>query len=156
MIKTEIFCPSCLKVDYEVLATTLYRCNKCGEEFSYDDYEHEELRQKISSICSAMQATEEKPIRCDSENDMELHINGIYEEVQEISEAEKPQVVSVFHDQQCVVWVRFKDPVLIATDGSIITDDGLIELDALITVSLKQILEWLEKNLDIKALGSLY
>lgn len=153
MEESKMFCPICLEEDYEVLATALYRCNKCGHEFDYDDYEHEELRQRISSVCSALEATEEKPINCELENAMELHISGIYEEAQGLSEAEKPQVSVVFQDDTGIVWVGFKDNVLLDANGYVITDDGIIELDSLITTSLREILSWLEENYRIETLG---
>ena len=96
--------------------------------------EHEILRRKVSAICSAVYATEEHPIDCTG-FDMELHVD-LYEVSQGLRESEKPQVLSVFHDPECIVWIE--------TDS-----DGIIELDDILTDSIREILMYLEENLNV-------
>ena len=96
--------------------------------------EHEILRRKVSAICSAVYATEEHPIDC-SGFDEELHVD-LYEISQDLRESEKPQVLSVFHDPECIVWIK--------TDS-----DGIIELDDILTDSIREILMYLEENLNM-------
>lgn len=97
--------------------------------------EHELLRQKISAICSAVYATEEHPIDC-SGFDTELHVD-LYEVAQGLSEMMKPQLLSVFQDSEGIVWIT--------TDFS----DEPIELDDILTDSIKEILMYLEENLNV-------
>ena len=97
--------------------------------------EHELLRQKISAICSAVYATEEHPIDC-SGFDTELHID-LDEVAQGLSEMMKPQLLSVFQDSEGIVWIT--------TDFS----DDSIELDDILTDSIKEILMYLEENLNV-------
>lgn len=96
------FCPHCGSESIEVWGTDRYECKECGEYFDYDNMEHEDLRQRISSVCSALFATEENPINCVREDVMELHIedNGGGEVAQGLSEFEKPQVESIFQDNE--------------------------------------------------------
>ena len=112
-----------------------YHCPNCEYDFSDEDVEHELLRQKVSSICSALEATEEHPIDC-SNFDMELHID-LDEVAQGLSEMEKPQLLSVFQDSEGIVWI--------------ITDfnDEPIELDSILTDSIREILVYLEENLNV-------
>jgi len=95
---------------------------------------HEELRQKVSSICSAFEATENSPIDCTKPE--YLHIDGL-------SKIGKSQILSVFQDYEGIVWIT--------SDCA----DEPIELDYIPTDSIKEILDWLEKNLSIKAFGPL-
>lgn len=105
-----------------------------------DPQEHENLRQKISSLCSAYGAEhgEGTPIDC-TVGSTDLIIGE--DESQGLSDAEKPHVTSVFQDQEGILWITigdYKDP---------------LELDNLSTSDLKTILEWIEKEYNYKALG---
>ena len=96
---------------------------------------HERLRRKISSVCSALYATEESPIKCDGEEHIMLTIG--HDEAMGLSELELPQVTEIFHDHEAIVWVR------------ILGEDEPIELDELPTSDLEDILKWLEEELHI-------
>ena len=137
MKETDV-CPYCGSKNWEYMGDEYepqeYHCHECDCWFGEEDCEREQLRHKISAFCSAMHATEENPIVCDREDAMELHIEGYTEHAQGLSESEKPQVVSVFHDYEGVVWARVKyesEPI----DLSEIT----------VTDSLREILNWLEE-----------
>ena len=132
-------CPFCGEEETIVVSGNSYHCNCCERNFTIDDFKHEILRQKISSICSAEFATEENPISCVSDDVMELHIEGIDEEAQGLSESEKPQVTNIFLDGEGIVWATI--------------DGDVIDIDDLLTISLEEILEWLEDELSIKAVG---
>lgn len=106
--------------------------------YAKKEAEHEALRRRLSAACSYFDATEEKPLNCDVENGVQLHIQGIDEEAQGLSEAEKPQVTGVFHDPEGIVWVTIKyynEP---------------IEADNLLNVSLQQILDWISEKFQMK------
>ena len=92
---------------------------------------HEKLRRKISSVCSALYATEKSPIKCD----MMLTIG--HDEAMGLSELELPQVTEIFHDHEAIVWVK------------ILGADEPRELDELTTSDLEDILNWLEEELHI-------
>jgi hypothetical protein len=84
-------------------------------------------------------ANEDNPLLCILEDAMELHIEGIDESAQGLSEAEKPLVSNIFEDSTNVVWATI--------------DGEIIEIDSLLTESLAEILEWLEENYDIQTHG---
>jgi len=96
---------------------------------------HERLRRKISSVCSALYATEETPINCNREDCTMLTIG--HDEAMGLSELELPQVTEIFHDHEAIVWVR------------ILGEDEPIELDDLPTSDLEDILNWLGEELNI-------
>ena len=112
-----------------------YHCPECDRHFSDEDAEHEILRRKVSAICSAVYATEKHPIDC-SRFDMELHID-IHEVSQGLSEVEKPQVLTIFQDTEGIVWI------------TIDFMDEPIELDSILTDSIREILQYLEENLNV-------
>ena len=137
VIKT---CPFCgcerVVIDREDDYQYYYHCPECEYDFSDDDAEHETLRQKVSAICSRENATEDNPINCVRDDSCELHIEGIDEAAQGLSESEKPMVTSVFQDQEGIVWITvefYDDP---------------IELDDILTDSIREILHWLETELN--------
>lgn len=115
-----------------------YHCPECDRHFSDEDAEHEMLRQKVSSICFAFEATEEHPIDCTRSEYSELHIEGFDEQAQGLSEAEKPQVLTIFQDTEGIVWFT-----------SDFTEEP-VELDSILTNSIQDILFWLEYNLNKK------
>lgn len=94
---------------------------------------HEMLRRKISAICSQYFATEENPIVCDKEDSMLLTIG--HDKAMGLSELELPQVTEIFHDYECIVWVR------------LMYEDNPRELDDLSTSDLQDILQWLNEEL---------
>jgi len=146
----ETFCPYCGSENITIQATDLLECNDCKELFTHEDVEHNILRDKISSICSAFEATEDNPINCIREDAMELHIEGITEAAQGLSESEKPQVSTVFHDPEGIVWITFLEYPF----GGSPCNSEPMELDSIsINDSLKEILSWLEENLSVNALG---
>ena len=64
----------------------------------------------------------------------EIHIEGIDEEAQGLSEAEKPQVYKIYQDNEAIVWIDI--------------DHEDIELrDIVVISSLREILDWLEDEL---------
>ena len=96
---------------------------------------HERLRREISSVCSALYATEERPIKCDREDCIMLTIG--HDEAMGLSELELPQVTEIFHDHEAIVWVR------------ILGEDEPRELDELPTSDLEDILKWFEEEVHI-------
>ena len=115
--------------------TALYHCHCCKRDFTDDDYDHEIMRQKVSAFCSGVMATEDNPIDCTADNLMECHISGIDEEAQGLCEREKPLVTKIYHDFDAVVWIE-------------VEHYGEMELDSLITASIRDILYWLESEYD--------
>lgn len=97
--------------------------------------EHEKLRRKISSVCSALYATEQSPIKCDEEEHMMLTIG--HDEAMGLSELELPQVTEIFHDYEGIVWVK------------VLGEGEPRELDELSTSDLKDIFKWIEEELHI-------
>lgn len=90
---------------------------------------HEILRRKISSICSALYATEKNPINCNKDDCFMLTIG--HDKAVGLSELELPQVTEIFHDNEAIVWVK------------ILGEDEPRELDELEASDLKDILDWL-------------
>ena len=131
-------CPFCgyerVVLEREDEHQNYYHCPDCEYDFSDEDVEHEVLRQQVSAYCSREMATENNPIVCDGEDNMELHID-IDEASQGLSEAEKPQVLTIFHDPEGIVWIT--------TDFC----DEPIELDNVLTDSIREILQWLKDEL---------
>ena len=144
-MKETSVCPYCGSKNWEHMGEEYephpYHCHECDTWFGECDEEREKMRHKISAICSAMQATEERPIVCDRDDAMELHIEGINEAAQGLSESEKPQVMKVYHDHEAIVWVEIE-----------YCDEPIELTDITVTDSLSQILHWLEEYCDIKAL----
>ena len=136
VIKTCPFC-GCKKVviDHEDDNQYYYHCPECEYDFSDEDAEHELLRQQVSAICSQENATEDNPINCVRDDAMELHIEGIDEAAQGLSESEKPMVTSIFQDQEGIVWITIE------------FYDEPIELDDILTDSIREILQWLKEEL---------
>ena len=138
------FCPICSSENIQIVATDLYICNNCDYMFNSDDVEHERLRRYISAFCSALYATEDNPINCLAENLDELRIEGIDEAAQGLSEAEKPQISQIFQGEDGIIWVT-------TTDNGVNSNiPEPIDVDSIITVSLKQIVQWLEENTSVK------
>ena len=131
-------CPFCgcerVVIDHEDENQYYYHCPECEYDFSDEDAEHEQLRQQVSAYCSREMATEDNPIVCDGEDSMELHID-IYEVSQGLSESEKPMVKTIFADPEGVVWI------------TIDFEDEPIELDSILTDSIREILQWLKDEL---------
>lgn len=134
-------CPFCgherVVLEREDEYQNYYHCPNCEYDFSDEDVEHELLRQKVSSICSAFEATEEHPIDCTRPEYSELHIEGFNEPAQGLSEAEKPQVLTIFQDPEGIVWFT-----------SDFTEEP-VELDSILTDSIREILMYLEENLNV-------
>lgn len=135
-------CPFCwgrVETSMDKEDNAIYTCSGCNRVFNDDDFKHELLRQRISSICSVFMADEDNPLSCVLEDAMELHIEGVDEAAQGLSEAEKPLVSNIFEDSTNVVWATI--------------DGEIIEIDSLLTESLEEILEWLEENYDVQTYG---
>ena len=122
-------------MDWECVGDDLYHCHECDREFTDDDAEREVLRQRISAICSANYTTEDRPINCASPDAMELHIDGIDEQAQGLCEALKPQVTAIYHDWEGIVWATI--------DGKQVDISEIT-----VTDSLREILKWLEEELN--------
>ena len=116
--------------------STSYHCSSCERDFTDEDYRHEILRKQVSAICSAFEADEEHPLSCVLNDAVELHVD-LFEVSQGLSESEKPQVLSVFHDPEGIVWIK--------TDS-----DDVIEIDDILTDSIGEILAWLKENYRVK------
>lgn len=99
-MKVIMTCPFCGDEHCIVETENGYHCTSCEYDFTEDDYQHEQLRQKISCLCSANNATEDNPIKCDV-------IVG-EDESQGLSDSEKPHVIGIFHDSEGVVWANIK------------------------------------------------
>jgi hypothetical protein len=133
-------CPFCGAENTVIISNdkTFYHCNNCETDFTEDDLVHEILRQRISSICSDEEATEDHPLDCTKGKTM-LVIGD--DEAMGLSELDKPQVINVFNDYEAIVWVTlygYNEP---------------IELDSLSTSDLKNILEWLETEYSYNTVG---
>ena len=135
------YCPFCGATNSLIVAEDFYYCNTCNTDFSSEDVKHEILRQKISAVCSFFKATEENPLNCVLDDEMELHISGVDEVAQGLSEFLKPQVENLFQDPEGVVWVTI--------------DGEVIELDNILTDSMSEILEWLKDVYNIEPLNDL-
>jgi hypothetical protein len=97
---------------------------------------HEKLRRKISAICTMLYATEEKPIKCDSDEYMMLTIG--HDEAMGLSELELPQVTEVFHDPEAIVWVRLRG------------ESEPRELDDLSVSDLEDIVKWFKEEMNLE------
>lgn len=135
------YCLFCGGTNSLIVAEDTYHCNTCNTDFSFEDFEHEILRQKISAVCSFFKATEENPLNCVQEDEIELHISGVDEVAQGLSESLKPQVENIFQDPEGVVWITI--------------DGEVIELDNILTDSMAEILEWLIDVYNIEPLNNL-
>lgn len=129
-MKLKMTCPFCGEDHCIVETKNGYHCTSCEYDFTDDDLEHEELRKKISCVCSAHYASEEKPIDCTK--GFLLTIGD--DEAMGLSELEKPQVSSIFHDNEGVVWIKM------------VGEEEPKEVDSLTTSDLKAILTWLEED----------
>lgn len=92
---------------------------------------HETLRIKISAYCTKHYATEETPIKCNKPNQRLLTIG--HDKATGLSELQLPRITEIFHDNECIVWVRL--------EGS----EEPIEVDGLTTSDLEKIINWLEE-----------
>ena len=126
-MKVIMTCPFCGAEHCVVLDGDNYHCTSCEYDFTDDDIEHEKLRQKISCICSAHYASEEHPIDCTGG----LLVIGD-DEAMGLSELDKPQVTSIFHDHEGIIWVNIYG----------ISEPQ--EADKLTTSDLRNIYNWLQ------------
>jgi predicted nucleic acid-binding Zn-ribbon protein len=127
-------CPFCGSEKFEYMGDEYkpqeYHCHECDTWFGDEDVEREDLYHRISAVCSAMYASDDNPIVPKDE----IHIEGIDEEAQGLSEAEKPQVYKIYQDNEAIVWIDI--------------DHEDIELrDIVVISSLREILDWLEDEL---------
>jgi hypothetical protein len=97
---------------------------------------HEKLRRKISAICTMFYATEDIPIKCDSEGYKMLTIG--HDEAMGLSELELPQITEIFHDPEAIVWVR------------LIGESEPRELDDLSVSDLEDIVKWFKEEMNIE------
>lgn len=134
-------CPFCSDTNSLIVTEDSYHCSTCNTDFSSEDIRHEILRQKISAVCSFFKATEANPINCVQEDEMELHISGVDEVAQGLSEFLKPQVENIFQDSEGVVWTTI--------------DGEVIELDSILTDSMVEILEWIKDVYNIEPLNDI-
>ena len=71
-------CPFCgcerVVIDHEDDRQYYYHCPECEYDFSDEDAEHEQLRQQVSAYCSREMATEDNPIVCDGENQIDIPV----------------------------------------------------------------------------------
>ena len=65
--------------------------------------EFEDLRHKISAVISAVYGTEENPFVCKEP------IVIAEDESQGLAEIYKPKVLSMFHDQEGIIWLNIED-----------------------------------------------
>ena len=72
---------------------------------------------------------------------MELHISGVDEVAQGLSEFLKPQVENIFQDSEGVVWITI--------------DGEVIELDSILTDSMVEVLEWIKDVYNIEPLNDI-
>ena len=103
-------CPYCGSMNHEWVGDAFdednprpNHCHECDSFFGEEDYEFEDLRHNISAMISADYGSEESPLVC-----KEPIIIGEYE-AQGLSDAEKTKVVSMFHDQEGIVWFNLED-----------------------------------------------
>ena len=68
-----------------------------------ENIEFEDLRHKISTMISAVYGSEENPLVCE-----EPIIIG-EDEAQGLNDAEKAKVVSMFHDQEGIIWFNLEN-----------------------------------------------
>ena len=134
-------CPFCGGTNSLIVTEDSYHCSTCNTDFSSEDIKHEILRQKISTVCSFFKATEVNPFNCVREDEIELHISGVDEVAQGLSESLKPQVENIFQDSEGIVWITI--------------DGEVIELDNILTDSMVEILEWLKDVYNIEPLNDL-
>lgn len=132
-MKTINYCPFCGSDDlYDLIEEpgTIY-CAECGASLDKDTIEHEELRQKISCVCSGEYATEDNPIDCEK-GSMMLTIG--HAEAMGLSELQMPEVQKIFQDPEGIIWVRIRG------------EFEPRELDTLDTSDLTDIVKWLEEE----------
>lgn len=130
-----IVCPFC--GEEATVVRGKYKCKGCGYDHTDDEREREEIRQRISAICSRFNAVEDKPLSCDN-----ISISGIDEPAQGLSDSLLPHVVNVFHCPEGIVWATIegsKEPV----DLSEVT----------VTDSLELLLWHLEEKYNIQTSG---
>ena len=135
------YCPFCGGTNSLIEKDYSYHCSTCNTDYSYEDIEHEILRQKISAVCSYFKATEENPLNCIQEDEMELHISGVDEVAQGLSESLKPLVENIFQDSEGIVWIT--------------VDGEVMELDSILTDSMAEIFEWLKDVYGLEPLNNL-
>lgn len=126
-MKLKMVCPFCGGENCVIQVDPGYHCTTCEYDFTDDDIRHEELRQKISCVCSGNYATEDRPIDCTK--GLMLTIGD--DEAMGLSELDKPQVTGIFHDPEGIVWITMYG------------DPDPKEIDDLTTSDLAKILDWL-------------
>lgn len=126
-MKLKMVCPFCGGENCVIQVDPGYHCTTCEYDFTDDDIRHEELRQKISCICSGNYATEDCPIDCTKGSMLTIGDD----EAMGLSELDKPQVTGIFHDPEGIVWITMYG------------DPDPKEIDDLTTSDLAKILDWL-------------
>ena len=126
-MKLKMVCPFCGGENCVIQVDPGYHCTTCEYDFTDDDIRHEELRQKISCICSGNYATENRPIDCTKGSMLTIGDD----EAMGLSELDKPQVTGIFHDPEGIVWITMYG------------DPDPKEIDDLTTSDLAKILDWL-------------
>lgn len=122
-----MICPFCGGENCVIQVDPGYHCTTCEYDFTDDDIRHEELRQKISCVCSSNYATENRPIDCTKGSMLTIGDD----EAMGLSELDKPQVTGIFHDPEGIVWITMYG------------DPDPKEIDDLTTSDLAKILDWL-------------
>ena len=100
-MKEKMICPFCGGENCVIQVDPGYHCTTCEYDFTDDDIRHEELRQKISCVCSSNYATENRPIDCTKGSMLTIGDD----EAMGLSELDKPQVTGIFHDPEGIVWI---------------------------------------------------
>lgn len=126
-MKEKMICPFCGGENCVIQVDPGYHCTTCEYDFTDDDIRHEELRQKISCVCSSNYATENRPIDCTKGSMLTIGDD----EAMGLSELDKPQVTGIFHDPEGIVWITMYG------------DPDPKEIDDLTTSDLAKILDWL-------------
>lgn len=126
-MKLKMVCPFCGDENCVIQVDPGYHCTTCEYDFTDDDIRHEELRQKISCVCSGNYATEDHPIDCTKGSMLTIGDD----EAMGLSELDKPQVTGIFHDPEGIVWITMYG------------DPNPKEIDNLTTSDLAKILDWL-------------
>lgn len=92
-------CPYCQseRIVYLFGLKPPYHCRDCGEYFDDDTVRWEELRHKMSWICSDVYATEEHPLALENVY-LDLENKGL------IRPQDMCQITSVFMDYEGIIW----------------------------------------------------
>lgn len=100
-------CPYCGSKEL-IMDGDYYFCKECENFIHHNTLEFEDLRHKISAVISSVYGSEDNPLVC------KTPITIGEDESQGLSESEKPKVISMFHDNEGIVWFNieyYEEPV---------------------------------------------